>query len=100
MTLSGGRDVAGIAWIRKEDYAALVGIFEDGDVFDSWEQWNERAEELEARMKGDGIVVFRAHLDPSTFAAWCAKRGLRPNREGRLAFGSELASEHYGSSQH
>jgi len=37
----------GIPWYRQEDWSALLAIFEDGDVFDSFEQWEERATEVE-----------------------------------------------------
>ena len=40
-------DVVGLAWFRKEDFPALIAMFEDGLLFDSFEQWQKRAEETE-----------------------------------------------------
>jgi hypothetical protein len=54
----------GIAWMREEDYPALIRIFEDGDMFDSSKQWNERAEATEKKLQSDGVIVLRAYLDP------------------------------------
>jgi hypothetical protein len=50
----------GIAWMREEDYPALIRIFEDGHMFDSWEQWSERAEATEKKFQSDGVIVLRA----------------------------------------
>ena len=89
----------GIAWIRKEDYAALIRIFEDGDVFDDWENWSKRAEATEQKLQSEGVIVLRAYLDPATFAAWCAARDVNTGREGRGLFGIEFAEERYGRDQ-
>ena len=86
----------GIAWIRKEDYAALIRIFKDGDVFDSWETWSKRAEATEKEFQREGVIVLRAYLDPATFAAWCAARHVNTGREGRSLYGREWAEERYG----
>jgi hypothetical protein len=89
----------GIAWMREEDYPALIRIFEDGHMFDSWEQWNERAEATEKKFQSDGVIVLRAYLDPAAFPSWCAARNIAPGREARTQFGSEFAEERYGSNQ-
>ncbi len=95
-----GARAVGIAWIRKEDYTALVAIFEDGDTFtDGWEAWNTRAETVEDRLKSEGVIVLRAHLDPETFPAWCTARGVDTGREGRSLFGIEFAEKQYGRNQ-
>lgn len=95
-----GTRAVGIAWIKEEDYAALVAIFEDGDVFaGGWKAWNKRAEAVEDRMKNEGVIVLRAYLDPETFPAWCSARGVDTGREGRTLFGIEFAEERYGRNQ-
>lgn len=95
-----GARAVGIAWIREEDYAALVAIFEDSDMFtDGWAAWNKRAEAIEDQMKGQGVIPLRAYLDPDTFPGWCAARGVDTGREGRTLFGIEFAEERYGRDQ-
>ena len=54
----------GIAWMRQGDYPILIRLFEDGDMFDSWTQWKERAEATEKKLQSDGVIVLRAYLDP------------------------------------
>ena len=92
-----GTRAVGIAWIRKEDYATLRGIFEDGDMFtDGWAAWNKRAEAVEKEMEGQGVIPLRAYIDPDTFPAWCAARGVDTGREGRSLYGIEWAEERHG----
>lgn len=91
---------AGIAWIREEDYAALIAIFEDGNKFEGgWKEWVKRAEETEKQLKATGCIVERAYLDPDTFADWCRRNGVGTGREGRLKFGAEFAAIKYGRNQ-
>ena len=89
----------GIAWLRKEDYAALIDIFEDGNVFDSWKQWEQRAEEMEKKFKADGYVVERVYIDPDTFPDWCSQHGLTTGRDGRSEFAASVVAEKYGRNQ-
>jgi hypothetical protein len=89
----------GIPWMREEDYPALIRIFEDGHMFDSWEQWSQRAETTEKQFQSEGVIVLRAYLDPATFPAWCAARNISPGREARTQFGIEFAEERYGRNQ-
>jgi hypothetical protein len=89
----------GIAWYRRDDFPALLEVFEDGAVFDSFEQWQARAEELECQFRRDGYIVVRAFIDPDTFPQWCAQAGLGVNREGRGEFAAEVAEQKYGRNQ-
>ena len=89
----------GIAWMREEDYPALIRIFEDGHMFGNWEQWSQRAEATEKQFQSEGVIVLRAFLDPATFPAWCAARSIAPGREARTQFGIEFAEERYGRNQ-
>ena len=66
---------AGIAWIRKEDYAACRAVFEDGDeFFPTWEQWEQSAKKSEQEIKAQGYIVERAYIDPDTFATVSIRR--------------------------
>ena len=86
----------GMAWFREEDYPALVSVLEDGHKYDSFKQWLQRAEELEAKFKSEGYIVERVHIDPETFPDWCRKNGVGINREGRTKFAAEVVAEKYG----
>jgi hypothetical protein len=90
----------GIAWFRKEDYPALLSIFEDGDKFTRiWEEWEKGAKELEDRFKADGYIVERAYIDPDTFPDWCQREGVSVAREGRNKFAASFVAEKYGRNQ-
>ncbi len=91
-----GPRAAGIAWIREEDYAALLAIFEDGHMLPRlWKEWEKRAKEGEEMLKAQGYIVERAYIDPDTFAGWCAREGVGTGRDGRMKFGAKFAAEKY-----
>jgi hypothetical protein len=95
-----GARAAGIAWIRETDYQAVVAIFEDGHTFDrDWKAWERRALAAEQDLKARGIVVERVYLDPDTFASWCLANGYSTGRDGRVAYGAEMAHQKYGRNQ-
>jgi hypothetical protein len=67
--------------------------------FDSFEQWQARAEELECQFQRDGYIVVRAFIDPDEFPEWCRQAGLGVNRESRADFATEVAERKYGRNQ-
>ena len=87
----------GAFWIKEDDYPALLEIFEDGHKMPrSWTEWLKMAEEMERGLKAYGHPVMRVHIDPNTFAAWCAANGTRPGSEGRRKFVAAAVMERYG----
>jgi len=86
----------GIAWYRKDDWPALMAIFKDGEVFDSFEQWQTRAEEVEREFQRAGHVVERVFIDPETFPRWCRQNGVGADRESRGRYAAEIAEQKYG----
>ena len=83
--------IIGIAWYRSEDGVALKSIFVGSDKLqDSYQEWLEGAEEVEQRLRWDGHVVKRVHIDPKTFPGWCTLKGLRPNASARTEYASEV----------
>jgi hypothetical protein len=89
-------DVAGIAWLREEDYPALLAVFEDGWLFDSYEEWLGRAEEFERTLQRHGCTVERVCIDPVTFPEWCRKAGIGCGREARVRYAGEMVERKYG----
>ena len=86
----------GITWFRKEDYAALLAIFEDAHKMPrKWEDWLKGAEKMEQEMKAKGHMTERVYIDPETFPAWCRKEGVRVAREGRNKFAATFVAEKY-----
>ena len=89
----------GVAWFTKEDYPALRAVFEDGDKYASYEQWEKGAQETERRFQADGYIVERVYIDPDAFPEWCRKEGVGVNREGRMRFASSAVAAKYGQNQ-
>jgi len=90
----------GIAWIRKEDYAACRAAFVDGhEFFPTWEEWEQSAKKSEEEFKAQGYIVERAYIDPDTFADWCSRNGVNTGRQGRTRFGADFVAKKYGRNQ-
>ena len=84
--------VAGLAWYRREDYPKLLSIFDDADSLPpSYDEWLEKAKDIESDLIIRGHRVIRATIDPETFPAWCAAKGLKPDASARTRFGVEEA---------
>ena len=45
-------------------------------------------------IKDSGNIAIRADIDPDTFTAWCASRGLEANSRGRIAFVNHVKLEY------
>jgi len=87
----------GVAWFRKADWPALLEIFEDGAVFDSFEQWEERATEVEREFQRKGYdarILIRASLSDGACVT-----GVGADRERRADFAAEVADQKYGGNQ-
>ena len=87
----------GVYWIKEEDYAPLLEIFDDGDKLPSaWTKWLKMAEEMEHGLKAYGHVVLRVYLDPKTFPEWCVAHGTTPCSQGRKMFVAAAVFERFG----
>jgi hypothetical protein len=88
---------AGLTWIREEDYATLLTIFEDGDQFaGGWKEWEQRARKVQSELEAKGLICERAYIDPDTFADWCIRHGVGTGRDGRLTYGAEFIARKAG----
>ena len=89
----------GAYWIKKEDYPALLKIFNDDKMPRTWQEWLGMAEEMERGLKAYGHVVMRVPIDPNTFPDWCAAHGTRPDSQGRKTFVAAAVTERFGDNQ-
>lgn len=88
----------GLPWFRKEDFAALRRIFVDGgNMHDTWEEWLESSEKLEAAIKAQRGTVERVYIDPATFPAWCKANGASADSKGRQTFVASVIAAKYGN---
>jgi hypothetical protein len=87
----------GIAWYRKEEYLVLRALFEDGQLLpETYDGWLAKATALEKKVRAGGQPVERVFIEPSTFPAWCASRGLALNTAARTRFAADAALDRHG----
>ncbi len=85
--------VVGIAWYKREDYEKLLGIFVDNEKLAStYDEWLKDAERVVDQLRRDGHAFQKVYIDPDTFPAWCAARGMNIDAEARTLFASEFVS--------
>jgi hypothetical protein len=79
--------VAGMVWYRFEDYDHILQIMEDRATLPgTYSKWRVQAEQNERQTRRRGYSVVRVEIDPKTFLAWCAERGLRVDSKARMEF--------------
>ena len=88
--------VIGIAWFKDEaTYRRALAIFTDPeDMPPSFEDWRALVGRQCELIKDSGNTAIRADIDPETFTAWCASRGVTANSWGRIAFVNHVVLEH------
>ncbi len=89
-------NVVGIAWYKDEAaYRGALDIFTDSENMPaSFEDWKALVEKELEIIKDSGNIAIRADIDPDTFTAWCASRGLEANSRGRIAFVNHVKLEY------
>ena len=87
----------GISWYNKDDYPRALRVMIDPHILPStYSAWKKKAEAQESKWKCEGIIVYRAIINPDEFPAWCRARGLNVDAKGRMAFASEFAMHQVG----
>lgn len=82
----------GMPWYREEHYDRLRELFSDGSRLQStFRGWLAAATSGEANLKRQGQSVVRVDIDPATFPAWCAERGIPPDSKARSRYAGEIA---------
>ena len=82
----------GIPWYRRRDYPEVLKIMADRDQFPAtYHGWKQLAKDAETRARAKGFLAVRAVIDPASFPAWCAERGVAVGPAGRAAWANEAA---------
>ncbi|HZU65444.1 MAG TPA: hypothetical protein VFF98_17280 [Novosphingobium sp.] len=77
--------IAGIPWYQNADYPRILQIMEDAHLLPAKHKiWQEKAEKAEALHKAQGVTIYRAHIDPEQFVAWCAQTGRNIDAKARI----------------
>jgi hypothetical protein len=65
-------------WFRsREDYEAIRGLVTDEPrLCDSFEQWQQTANEFIEKQRANGLVVKEVFIDPNKFTAFCETRAF------------------------
>ena len=88
--------VVGLAWVREEDYQALLLIFTDADKMPAtWKEWLKHAEEMEKATQAEGHMTERVYIDPDTVPEGCARNDTSVDRQGRHKFVAMAMAEKY-----
>ncbi|MCU7839752.1 MAG: hypothetical protein KZQ94_10300 [Candidatus Thiodiazotropha sp. (ex Troendleina suluensis)] len=86
----------GFAWFRREDYNRCLKIFIDSKVLPSqFDKWLKLANRALDDCKRQGNIAEKVYIDPDTFPAWCASRGLDVDAKARMAYASEVVAQKY-----
>ena len=62
----------------------------------NYDQWRKKADGLKRQIERSGQVAVEATIDPETFPAWCAARGLDVDAKARMQFANEEAYRRLG----
>lgn len=84
----------GVPWYTIDNYDAIKAIMEDRKVLPTtFSQWRMGAEQAVKQLRRQGRIPIEAHINPETFPAWCAARGLHVDAKGRSEFAALIARE-------
>jgi hypothetical protein len=74
-------------WYRREDYALIREIMEDGETFPlDFNEWEKNAESERAAANCEGVIILPVFLDADEFLTFCKEKKLSPNRTTAAAF--------------
>jgi len=84
--------VQAMVWYREEDWETLKTLFADADLLPkTYQDWLARADEMKSQVQAVGDIVIKVFIDPETFPAWCAQKGLQLDAEARSQLAIEMA---------
>ena len=85
-------DVIGFPWFRREHYATLRVLLEDGDELPrAYAEWLKEAEAARQSLARYGAHVIRAYIDPLEFSEWCLSRALKFDAAARAQYADWIA---------
>jgi hypothetical protein len=94
--MSQGIRAIGIAWYKPEHYDELKRLFSDGrNLPSTYNEWLKQAEGLLNKLKREGQTVEKVYIEPDTFPAWCAEKGMDVDSKARVRFADEFVAKKY-----
>ena len=76
-------------WYRREEYALMREILDDGETLPlSFDEWEKNAESERAVAKREGVSIIPVLFGPDEFFAFCREKKIPPNSATAAAFAS------------
>jgi hypothetical protein len=67
-------------WYRREDYALVREIMDDGDALPlTFDEWEKNAESERGAAKREGVSIIPVFVDPDEFFTFCKEKKISPN---------------------
>jgi hypothetical protein len=83
-------------WYRREEYALMREILDDGETLPlAFDEWEKNAERERAAAKREGVSMIPILLDPEEFFTFCKEKKISPNRATAAAFASSRGAASY-----
>ena len=71
-------------WYRREDYALVREIMDDGDALRlTFDEWEKNAESERGAAKREGVSIIPVFVDPDEFFTFCKRRKSHPTCDRR-----------------
>jgi len=83
-------------WYRRDDYALVREIMQDGETFPlAFDEWEKNAESELAAAKRDGRNIIPVFLDPDEFFTFCKEKKISPSSVTAAEFASSRGAASY-----
>jgi hypothetical protein len=85
------RIAVGIAWYRREQWALLLSLIPDPEVFPhTYDEWLAKATDALRQATAAGTVARKVDVDVKALMAWASAEGRSPDGAGRAEYASHL----------
>ena len=82
----------GFPWYKRENFARLRALFEDGHkLHRTYDEWFAAAEGACKAQEIKGVRVVRADIDPDDFPKWAEAQGMKLDANARSRYASFIA---------
>ena len=86
--------IQALVWYKEEDWEELMAMFPDRDRMPkSFDDWQDRAEELLQQVQDSGDIAIKVFIDPVTFPEWCRLNDRELDAAARTDMAIEIATK-------
>jgi hypothetical protein len=83
-------------WYRREEYALIREIMDDGDALPlTFDEWEKNAESDRAAARREGVSIIPVLIDPHEFFSFCNEKKISPNSATCAEFASSRGVASY-----